>query len=119
MNKKTFIIFAIISVFSMYSLSKTIGDIYQKSKRIKDIKNEVASLEKENEGLSKELAYKSSREFVEKEAREKLFMGFPGEKILIIPQNFFANLENKTVPKSAEDETPKPVWKQWVDVFTQ
>ena len=106
-----------VFILSLYSLFKTISDIYTKSKRVSDIRSELSSLEKENKKLAEDLGYKTSREFVEKEAREKLFMGLPGEKILIIPQNFFENLNknNKSSLLDQKDEIQKPVWKQWVE----
>jgi len=119
MNKKALILFIVISILSTYSIFKTFSDIYQKSRRINDLKSEITDLEKENESQGKDLAYKNSREFVEKEAREKLFMGLPGEKILIVPQNFFENMDKEIETDKAEDETHKPVWKQWLEIFTQ
>jgi len=119
MKTATLLIFITTSILSAYSIFKTVGNIYQRSRRVETVKSEIASLEKENEQLAKDLAYKKSKEFVEKEAREKLFMGLPGEKILIIPHNFFERL---TKPEAGEmDNTSEnlPIWKQRLNLLQE
>ena len=121
MNKIKVVLLLISLGLAGFSLSKTISDVYEKSKRVSDLKNDIAKLESENKKLNEEFAYKSTDEFIEKEAREKLFMGFTGEKVLIIPQNFFENLK-KEGSKSLDilgEKSQKPVHKQWVDLITQ
>lgn len=121
MSKIKVLLFLIGLGLAGFSLSKTISDIYEKSRRVNELKSDIAKLEEENKKLTEEFAYKSTDEFIEKEAREKLFMGFTGEKILIIPQNFFENLK-KERSKSLDvlgEKSEKPVWKQWVNLITQ
>ena len=104
-----------------FSLSKTISDVYEKSRRVNELKSDIAKLEEENKKLNEEFAYKSTDEFIEKEAREKLFMGFIGERILIIPQNFFENLK-KEGSKSLDvlgEKSEKPIYKQWLELITR
>ncbi|HPA25511.1 MAG TPA: septum formation initiator family protein [bacterium] len=47
---------------------------------------EIKKIDQENKDLQQLIAYFSTPEFLDKEAREKLNMAKPGEKIIIIPQ---------------------------------
>ncbi len=121
MNKIKILLFLISLGLAGFSLSKTISDVYEKSRRVNELKSDIAKLEEENKKLNEEFAYKSTDEFIEKEAREKLFMGFIGERILIIPQNFFENLK-KEGSKSLDvlgEKSEKPIYKQWLELITR
>ena len=121
MSKIKILLFLIGLGLAGFSLSKTISDIYEKSRRVNELKSDIAKLEEENKKLNEEFAYKSTDEFIEKEAREKLFMGFIGERILIIPQNFFENLK-KEGSKSLDvlgEKSEKPIYKQWLELITR
>ena len=62
----------------------------------------------ENQTLKKDLSRVETKEFVEEEARNKLFLAKPDEKIVIVP----------IASKSAEKkEPPKPNWQKWLDLF--
>ena len=53
---------------------------------IKTLESEIADLEGKNNDLNNLFAYLNSQEFIELEAREKLGMKKPGEKVVIIPR---------------------------------
>jgi len=57
---------------------------YKIDKEIKDLKAKIASDEKSNQQISGMLDYLGSKEFLEKEAREKLNMKREGEEVVII-----------------------------------
>ncbi|MFH1566071.1 MAG: septum formation initiator family protein [bacterium] len=114
MPKLKTLLVMVVFALSSYSMFRTVMDIRQKSKRVVDIEAEISALEKENADLAYDLAYKNTKEFVEKEAREKLFMGFPGEHVLVIPQNFFEQIDKLKIFEGKINDENVPVWKQWV-----
>lgn len=75
---------------------------------VKQVENELAGAQKRNEELKKEFQYVQSDEFVEKEAREKLGLGKPGETVLIIP---------KEEPSYAKATEGKPNWWKWYELY--
>lgn len=57
---------------------------YKINKEIEDLKAQIASAQKSNQQISEMIDYLGSRDFLEKEAREKLNMKKPGEEVVII-----------------------------------
>jgi len=57
---------------------------YKINKEIEDLKAQIASAEKSNQQISEMIDYLGSKDFLEKEAREKLNMKKPGEEVVII-----------------------------------
>ncbi|BDU50477.1 septum formation initiator family protein [Haliovirga abyssi] len=84
--KKTFLltvnlalsIFAIKIIFESITLN---GEILKTKNKIKIKKEEVAKLEKKHEELKKEYINLDNPKFIEKIAREKLFMKKKSEKV--------------------------------------
>jgi len=118
MKELKYAILAIFLALSLYSLYKTVFDIYQKNNRLSDLKKDIENLEAENRDLKKEFEYKSSKEFIKREAGEKLFMGLPGEKIIIVPKDFLANLPIPNKSGETYNKTEEPIWKRWVSLIS-
>jgi len=57
---------------------------YKINKEIENLKAQIASAEKSNQQISEMIDYLGSKDFLEKEAREKLNMKKPGEEVVII-----------------------------------
>jgi cell division protein FtsB len=102
---------AVICILVIISLAKSWYS-YQQSKTIIDSSEEKyrQALE-DNETFKRDLARSKSLDFVEKEARQKLNMGRPGEITVLLP----------TI-SPAEEPTPTPVenWgnlKKWAELF--
>jgi cell division protein FtsB len=51
-------------------------------------KNYIEKLEKENKDLREKLEYLSDPENIKKEMKEKFNLVEPGEKVIILPENF-------------------------------
>ncbi len=75
-----------------------------------NFKKKLAQEEKENQFLKERLSYVKGNQFVEKEAREKLFMTRPGEFIVIGPASTPVGQEK------IEIDT-RPNWRRWWDLF--
>ena len=83
MSKFKFIVLSGLLILATYNITKTTLEIYGSSKRLDELKSDLEAKRKENDELKKEYTYKSSDQFVEEEARNKLNFVKPGEKLLI------------------------------------
>src|SRR3989344_9582992 len=83
MSKFKFIVLSGLLILATYNITKTTLEIYGSSKRLDELKSDLEAKRKENDELKKEYTYKSSDQFVEEEARNKLNFIKPGEKLLI------------------------------------
>lgn len=74
-------------------LSVQLADVYYRkykiNKEIEDLKTQIAGAQNSNKQISAMLDYLGSKEFLEKEAREKLNMKREGEEVVIVepPKN--------------------------------
>jgi cell division protein FtsB len=91
-------------------LSYNIYRIWKAGDRLQQAQAQLDKLTEDQAQLKKRLAEVNTPEFVEKEAREKLGFGKPGEIILVLPQN-----EATANPKSSLSPTPN--WKKWWDLY--
>lgn len=66
----------------------------QVQSEIDQLKAEAAKIERENSDLSDRIAYFQSKDYQEKEAKDKLNLQNPGENVVIVKPN----AENKAVP---------------------
>lgn len=67
---------------------------YQINREIKNLEAEINKLESSNRELSDLIQYLNSDFFVEQEARLKLGLQKPGEKVMVIPSQTTGNLAN-------------------------
>ena len=98
------IIFALRSGYGIWKLWRTRSIVQDAQIRL-----EKARLE--NQRLTQKLAEIQSDEFVERETREKLGLGKPGETILILPD------QNSTQYSEKSTQEEKPNWKKWADLW--
>ncbi|MEK7450614.1 MAG: septum formation initiator family protein, partial [Patescibacteria group bacterium] len=62
----------------------------------------------ENQRLKSALSYSKTQEFIEKEARNKLFMVKTGEQKILI---------SKEAEKAQEEKEKLPNWREWWNLF--
>jgi len=87
----------------------------KQERRIKDLRQEVLSLEKKNLALKEEIKYRQTLEYVEKEAREKLKMTKEGETIVIIPDKPVSDRnENR---EEAKESWTTTLWRKIKNIF--
>ena len=108
MKKILFVVVVIICLFVINDLIHSIYDIWQKKDFVREVQQELNFQKQENQRLKSALSYSQTQEFIEKEARNKLFMVKTGEQKVLIP---------KELEKSLEGENSDPNWKQWWDLF--
>jgi cell division protein FtsB len=86
-------------------------DIWQKTDYITQAQKELSFQKQENQRLKAVLSYSQTQEFIEKEARDKLFMVKEGEQKVLIPQE--SENSNGNPPSGGND----PNWKKWWNLF--
>ena len=108
MKKIIYISVVFVLLLVINGLARSIYDLWIKRDVVKEAQQNLEKEKMQNQKLKKELSKVGTKEFVEEEARNKLFLVKPDEKVVIVP----------VASKSAEKkEPPKPNWRKWVDLF--
>jgi len=102
----------IICIVVINTLARSIYDLWHKQDLVVKAKDDLKHEKLENLELKAQLAYVKSDEFVETEARDKLFMVKPGEADVIVPEDLIKVEEEKEV-------IIVPAWQQWVNLFVK
>jgi cell division protein FtsB len=110
MKKFTFIIIVAILLFIINDLIHGIYNIWQKKDYVSQAQNELDFQKQENQRLKSTLSYFQTQEFIEKEARDKLFMTKKDERKVLIPQEA-GNSE------ASQSKDINPNWKKWWKLF--
>jgi cell division protein FtsB len=85
-------------------------DIWQKKDYIMQAQKELSLQKQENQRLKSALSYSQTQEFIEKQARDKLFMVKKGEQKVLIQQE----AEN---PQDLLKKDNGSNWKKWWNLF--
>lgn len=109
-KKIAFFITIIVSVIIINGLVRSIYDLWSKQDLVVNARLELDSEKQKNQELQAQLTFVKSDEFVEEQARNKLFLVKPGESGVIVPQNLIEKKEEKKV-------VILPNWQQWVNIF--
>ena len=84
--------------------------LYRAGDKVEIARKTLAEVQAEQEKLKKQLEYVQSDEFVEREAREKLGLGKPGETVVIVP--------TPELPPSAKaSEGRQSNWRKWWGLY--
>ncbi len=113
MKKGIYIAAIIAFLLIIHGLLGSIVDLWSKQDLIIKARQNLAREKKDNQDLKGRLTYVQSREFIETEARNKLFMVKPGESEVLIQQNLIAK-----GTKEAQKPHLEP-WQQWLALFSQ
>ena len=87
---------------------------YKKIENLGEAKKKEQALKKETEELRGELEYRNSRDFVEKEARNKLGLSKKGEAIYVIDSE-----SSDRSDAQHEEKENLSNWRRWLEVFTR
>ena len=112
-SKLVLLVLVILVIFVGYSLFKEKQDQQETVKNIKSLEQEIADLENQSLELAEMIKYLRSEEFVEREARQKLNLQKPGEKVVIVPEeeNLMAGVGGD------EDMRERRNWELWLNYF--
>lgn len=109
MRKILFVIIVFTLLIIINDLARSTYDIWQKKDFVAQAQKELDFQKQENQRLKSALSYSQTPEFIEKEARDKLFMVKKGEQKVLIPQ------ESENSSEAIGDSSPN--WKKWWNLF--
>lgn len=113
MRKIIFCIVLAALVLVINNLIRSIYDLWRKNDLIVDAQKRQMLQKQENQRLESQLSYVKSKEFVEEQARNKLFWVMPGEQKVLIPRDLIKG----TSTPSARIHKDDPNWKKWLKLF--
>lgn len=111
MKKILFISAIVASVFIINSLVRSIYDLWGKQDLITKAQKELEKEKMANRDYKYKLSKAQSSQFVEEEARNKLFLVKPGEEQVILPQDLLSS------SNSAKTKDTRPNFRKWWDLF--
>ena len=111
MKNAGYIIVLVISVMLINNLVHSIYNLSQKKNLVTQTQEELKKEQDRNARLTDQLIQVKREDFVEEEARNKLFMVQPGETIVVLPSPTQEEGDNSSSKESL------PIWKQWVQTF--
>ena len=103
-----------LGIYLIVNLSRNVWRLKKAGGRIEEREKRLRVLEDERRRLLQEKRLLESEEFIEKEARDKLFMAKEGEVVVILPKEV-EELKEKEVEKGREEELAN--WQKWVRLF--
>lgn len=128
LGSKVFLFFIILALIGLViSLGRESYRKYQLTKEINRVKSEIERLEGRNNKLANLLEYFKEESYLEKEARLKLNLKKPGEKVVVISetenQDTVGNpefvQEDEGVPALDEDNLEEANFWKWWEYFFQ
>lgn len=104
-----------------FSLRKVLNQKKVINMEISGLKQEIKEFEDANEELADLLEYLKTDVYLEKEAKEKLSLQKPGEKVIIVNRREGPAVEEPAQEKEVEeiivDEEPQVNWEKWLNYF--
>jgi len=111
MKKAAFILTVIVLALIINSLIHSIYDLWNKQDLLTSAQKELEAQKLKNQKLKGELSYVQTRQFIEEEAHNKLFLVKPGEQQVLISKN----LIDQNEAKKAKENLPN--WQKWLNLF--
>ncbi len=109
-KKAVFIVIVIVLLVIINNLLHSIYDIWSKQDLLIQAQKELSNEETKNQKLKAGLSYAQTPQFVEQEARNKLFLIKPGEQDVLVP-----SVSGNQVQK--QDKAEIPNWQKWLNLF--
>ena len=113
MKKLLYLLIAIASLLIVNNLIRSTYNLWQKHDLITQAQKQLLSQKNENSRLKDQLNKVKRTDFIEEEARNKLFMVKPGEKVVLLGPGggAIAQIEQK------KPLIRLPIYMQWWNVF--
>lgn len=110
----------ILLLWLSFSLTKSLMNTMSHQERIIKEKEEKNVLGLQVNDLKEEVEYYKSKGFLEESGRNKLGLIFPGEKVIILPEEQRQKLE-KLVLEGNQKSTSETIlpWKKWLHFFLE
>lgn len=109
----------------LFLLTQSFLETRARGQRLELLRAEVGALDQKAQEKQKELDYRRSAEFIEKEAREQLGYARSDEVIVVLPDVEAKAKSPEALAKGGEEKgargpsksEPAPYWKQWRALF--
>lgn len=111
MKKAIYILFVLSLIFAINNMGRSIYDLWHKQDLLTQTQKQLDRGKEENKKLKAQIIYAQTNQFIEEEARNKLFLGKPGDQTVVIPQKLLNPKENKKTLDL------RPNWQKWWDLF--
>lgn len=111
MRRMLVIVVIFILCAIIYGLIQSIVTLWNKQDVLVRTKKELVYQQNENKKLKEQLKEVEAPEFLEQEARNKLFLVRPGEQAVVIPKNLLGG----KIQIPIEDKRSN--WEQWYELF--
>ena len=121
LSSKVFLFFIVLALIGLViSLGQESYRKYQLTKEINGLKSEIERLEGKNQQLADLMEYFQEGSYLEKEARLKLNLKKPGEKVVVISQPTVAEVDERIVAETEKEVSHETTnfWKWWEYFFT-
>ena len=89
---------------------------YQLTKELDSLRQEIETLQQSNDELASLIEFYQQQSYLEKEARLKLNLKQPGEKVVIVPEAEAPD-SNEEEPKEEKEEAKESNWWKWWEYF--
>lgn len=99
------------------SLTKEVIRKVQIQRQIKDLEQEISSLEQHNNELNDLLAYFNSSAFQEKEAKVKFNLTAPGETVVVLPESETTSSDQAATTVAVANATAQSNLQKWINYF--
>lgn len=113
MKRIIFLATIIISIFVINNLVHSIYNLWTKQDLLVKTQKDLEGRKKENKELKDQLSVAQSEQFVEKEARNKLFLVKEGESRVILDKNALKASESA----KSQEKDQLPNWQKWWELF--
>ncbi len=114
----------LLAVYVIFLMGRSVWTNYDLRSSIEKLNAQIAQLEEQKKELKNLNIYYQSDSFKELEARRKLGMKKPDEKVVIISNNSAtANFQESILSDQAgltkeTNQNPGPNWSRWLDFFS-
>jgi cell division protein FtsB len=113
-KKIVFFVFIIFSLFIINDFLHSIYSLWQKSDLLDRAKRTLSTEKKKNIELKNQLKFVTQPQFIEEEARNKLFLVKPGEGIVVVAPTDYLQASDSTTVKPIDTRSN---WRQWWETF--
>lgn len=112
-NRLIYIVLFVAVFMLAINIIRSWQHLSQRGDVIRETQERLEKAKEENEDLKKQLAQVESRQYIEKEARNKLNLGREGEMIILLPSISPILEPTPTIPDTSSN------WEKWVKIFTK
>lgn len=108
-----------VALYVIFILGKAVYRNWQSVKRIEGLQNEIARIKAKNQNLDNLILYYQTKSFKEIEARRKLGLKFPDEKVIAVPASPEEQTEDDLdrISGKSEKEEIAPNYSKWWRFF--